>query len=117
MSRRKLHGVAGGGTASRKTVPLRIGNAHHHPFAAARFERIFHGHAAIERSLPVRMKRNGGEGFIFVKGDIRRGKAHAIEIKTGVSVETLDNGLLHFFLTLQRVPAGSDGDERDKDNG
>ena len=78
MSRRKLHAVAGGRTASRKTMPLRIGNAHHHPFAAARFERVFHGHAAVQRCLPVGVKRHSGEGFIFVKGDIRRGKAHAI---------------------------------------
>ena len=90
----------------------RIAHFDHHPFAVARFKRILHRHPAVDGGIAFRMKGYRGIRQILLKREVCSGHVHALEVKTGVAFQAIQNRGLNFFLRFHVVSAGYEHEQK-----
>ena len=83
----------------------RIANLSDYPFAVARFERVGHAHAGVQFGIVLRMEADGGMSYISVERDVGGRNVHTLKVETGMGLESVDDGGLHFFLRFHIVTA------------
>lgn len=92
-------------------------NFYYNPLPIPVFERVLHGHSAIDVRFAFGMKRNGRIRQLLVECHRGGGHIERLQVQPGVGLETLQNRFLHLFFAFDIRSAGGKQDDKHQRGG